>query len=240
MARQLPDRIAVVSPHLDDGVLSLGAFIASATRAGSRVTIVTVFGGDPQSTKPAGGWDTRGGFATEGHAVRARRAEDAAACSVVGADPVWLSFSEADYASTRDEEAIRLAVHGAVDGVAALLLPGFPLTNPDHAFVTDLLVRDGPPCDEVGLYAEQPYRYWVRRERPRRSWSAPSGTATPDLAWTRLGSALSQLRTKRKAILEYRSQVPLLGLDRDRPSRLDRLLAHEVLWRGETVAWLPT
>jgi LmbE family N-acetylglucosaminyl deacetylase len=238
----LPERLAVVSPHLDDAVLSLGGLIAAAARQGTRVSVITVFAGDPNSAKPSGGWDRRGGFATEGDAARARRAEDRAACAVVGAEPVWLDHSEADYADARDESAIREDVWAAARGAGALLVPGFPLTNPDHVLVTRLLLRGGGPVETIGFYAEQPYRYWVRREQPRPTSEALLA-ATETLAppsWTRLGIRLGLVRTKRRAILEYRSQVALLGLDRDKPARLDRLLAHELRCRGEAIAWLPS
>ena len=202
--------------------------------------IITVFAVNPTSTKPAGGWDQRAGFATEGDAVQVRRAEDRIACALVGAEPIWLGHSEADYSETRDELAIRREVWSAVDQMSAVLLPGFPLTNPDHALVTGLLVDDERPVEALGLYAEQPYRYWARRNRPRPSSLASPATATLGvLGWTRLQGPLRCLRTKRRAILEYRSQISLLGLDRGHPTRLDRLLAHELLSRGEAIVWLP-
>jgi LmbE family N-acetylglucosaminyl deacetylase len=224
--RDPPSRIAVVSPHLDDGVLSLGAFIASATRRGARVLLVTVFAGDPQSTKPAGGWDRRAGFATEGEAVRARRVEDYAACAVLGAEPVWLMHSEADYGERGAESTTRDEILQAVAEMQAILVPGFPLTNPDHAAVSRMLVTRERSVQRVGMYAEQPYRYWSRRQRRLQR------------GWVRLGTSPESVRLKRQAIREYRSQIPLLGLDRGRPARLDRLLASEVLARGEAIAWL--
>ncbi len=193
MVPSLPDRLAIVSPHLDDAVLSLGSFIASASRRGTRISVITVFAGDPDSTKPAGGWDRRAGFATEGDAVRARRAEDRAACEVVGAEPVWLGHSEADYAEARDEVAIRQDVCEAARGTAALLVPGFPLSNPDHALVTCVLAHGERQVEKIGFYAEQPYRYWVRREQPRPTWVALRAMteAFEATGWTRLGAASS-------------------------------------------------
>lgn len=238
MSEPLPDGLIVVSPHLDDAILSLGASIAYATGKGHRINVLTVFAGDPESELPAGGWDRRGEFTTEGEAVRARRAEDDAACAVVGAAPVRLSFSEADYAGARDEEEVWGAVREAVSGAPAVLLPGFPLTNPDHALLADACLRRGLPCGRIGVYAEQPYRFWERKRQSRLA--VPSAVAPiGEPKWTRPAGGASRIRTKRRAILRYRSQVPLLGLDRERPARLDRLLAHELLARGESIAWLP-
>ena len=69
----LPERVVVVSPHLDDAVLSLGGAISRASRAGAHVTVLTVLAGDSDSSEPAGSWDRRAGFETEADATRGRR-----------------------------------------------------------------------------------------------------------------------------------------------------------------------
>ena len=69
-------RVVVVSPHLDDAVMSLGATIAKAVQSGTRIEVLTVFAYKPSSSEPAGPWDTRCGYETEGQAADSRRAED--------------------------------------------------------------------------------------------------------------------------------------------------------------------
>jgi LmbE family N-acetylglucosaminyl deacetylase len=232
----------VISPHLDDAVLSLGAFLARTARSVRRITILTVFAGNPDSRAPAGGWDRRGGFATEGDAARARRLEDEEACRLVGAEPAWLQFSEADYRASIDEDAIWSAVAEAVDrlNAEAALIPGFPLTNPDHALISGLLVKRGVPCRRLGLYAEQPYRYTARAVRPRLGVPSTIPRTLPEGArWRSAGVDLRDVRTKRRAILAYRSQLTLLGLSRQRNMKLNRMLLHETLRRGEAIMWLP-
>ena len=232
--------VFVVSPHLDDAVLSLGASIAWASRSALRVTVLTVFAGDPKSRAHAGGWDRRAGFATEGEAAMARRLEDQEACRVLGAQASWLSFSEADYVGIRDEEEVWSAVSGAVADASAVLVPGFPLTNPDHAWLSKLLIERGLPGRQIGLYAEQPYRHWVRGERARLEPPAFLLRSRADVSrWTRRAGNVLHLRTKRRAILTYRSQLPLLGLAQDGCKRLNRMLLHETLRRGEAIMWLP-
>jgi LmbE family N-acetylglucosaminyl deacetylase len=54
-----PGDVAVVSPHLDDAALSLGAAIAALTRSGRTVRVVTPFAGDPSSDAPANGWEAQ-------------------------------------------------------------------------------------------------------------------------------------------------------------------------------------
>jgi LmbE family N-acetylglucosaminyl deacetylase len=187
--------VVVVSPHLDDAAMSLGAAISRAARKGSRVTILTVLAGDPASTEPAGEWDRSSGFATAGEAARVRREEDALACERLGARPVWLPFGDEQYEhSVTDEEICAAVVEAA--GSALVLLPGFPLSHDDHRRLHDLL------CDAFerrrrGFYAEQPY--------------AALGEAPPDESWARLRAGLGDRRRKLAAYRAYASQHGPLG-----------------------------
>ncbi len=124
------ERIAVVSPHLDDAILSVGAAIAGWTRAGVGVEVVTVFAGDPESGAPASSWDHSSGFATAGQAARARREEDARACEVLGATPVWLPFEGQESSRRASDVRVYRAVLDALAGANTILLPGFPLSHP--------------------------------------------------------------------------------------------------------------
>jgi len=88
-----------LSPHLDDAVLSCGGQIAQWVRAGERVRVLTVFAGDvPEKS-------ARTAFVQELHArwglgenpPAARRAEDIAACKVLGAEATHLDFPDCVY-----------------------------------------------------------------------------------------------------------------------------------------------
>lgn len=59
MTQPRPADAVVVSPHLDDAILSLGATVAGLARNGLAISVVTVFAGDTSSAKPCGGWDER-------------------------------------------------------------------------------------------------------------------------------------------------------------------------------------
>jgi LmbE family N-acetylglucosaminyl deacetylase len=227
-------RVVVVSPHLDDAVLSLGAHISSLVCSGASVCVLTVFAGDRSSSAPAGGWDRRAGFGTEAEAANARRAEDLAACAVVGATPRWLSFGDSDYERHGDQQAVLAAVHEALAGSDAALLPGAPLTHPDHSFLMRTLAPSLARLSEVGLYAEQPY-----------SSRAPGSTQAPE--WLentlecelRFDSAPVGARdwvAKWRAIRTYRSQLPLLGLGGT--LALERELVAQAGAGGELVAWV--
>ena len=240
----LPGRLVVVSPHLDDAVLSLGATIAAATTIGARVKLLTVFGNDPASPARARKWDARGGFATEGEAATVRRNEDRSACAIVGAEPVWLPFPDGDYLvrrlTGRSRDEVWEAVAALVEGADAVLLPGFPLTNPDHLWLARTLLDRRLPVGRIGLYAEQPYRDAVRSERPRPERPRELSDLLPDdLTWIPCPAGRDAVRAKHAAVCCYRSQLPLLGLASRRNRALRRLLADEVRHGGEAIAWLP-
>jgi LmbE family N-acetylglucosaminyl deacetylase len=210
-------RIVVVSPHLDDGVLSLGAAIAAWGRAGARVELLTVLACDPDSSAPTGGWDARAGHATEGASARARREEDSRACAILGATPVWLPFGSVDYDRHGSDDEVLAAVASSVDGADEALLPGFPLSHPDHAWLASLLAgRLG--VARLGEFAEPLY---VRRSGER----LPSDYEPIEV------SARDRL-AKWRAIRGYRSQLPLLALSGVRRGPHTLLGPELVAWAG--------
>ena len=209
-------RIVVVSPHLDDGVLSLGAAIAAWSRAGATVELLTVLGCDPDSTAPSGGWDRRGGFATEGESARARREEDRRACGAIGATPVWLPFGSVDYERHGEDGDVRAAVARAVEGADLVLLPGFPLSHPDHDWLVRTLVSDFKSdtrlaSGTVGLYSEQPYTRRVGTRPHVHAWLAE---LVRPAVFERIPVRPRDRVAKWRAIRCYRSQLPLLGMRR--------------------------
>ncbi len=231
--------MVVVSPHLDDAVLSLGAAIARAARSGICVEVLTVFACDPDSTAVTKGWDARSGFRTEGEAARARREEDSLACAVLGARPVWLSFGSVDYERHGGESDVRDAVLSAFAGADTVLLPGSPLTHPDHVWLVRVLAPPGLPCRRLGLYAEQPY---TLRTSGRRTPEVPEWLERGlgrSISFQRVPAGGRERLAKWRAIRRYRSQLPLLGLSRRAGSPLHRLLWSEARAGGEAVAWMP-
>jgi LmbE family N-acetylglucosaminyl deacetylase len=186
--------VVVVSPHLDDAALSLGAAISRAARTGARVTILTVLAGDPGSNEPAGEWDRSCGFTTAAEAARARRREDELACRRLGARPVWLPYGDEQYERVTSDDEIRASVV-EVARAGLVLLPGFPLTHDDHRWLHGLLADAFPRGS--GLYAEQPY-------------AALDGRSPPE-PWARLRAGLRDRRRKLAAFRAYTSQHEPLG-----------------------------
>lgn len=226
--------VAVLSPHLDDAVLSLGAAIAGAAAAGASVRVVTVLAGDPASARPAGPWDRAAGFRTAGEAARARREEDRRACEIVGAEPVWLPFGDVEYGRGAGDDEIWDAVARATSGARLLLVPGSPLVHPDHRWLATLALKRvaGP----LGLYAEQPYTMSRRRRGgPRLPESLAALLPGPPPSWSPLPAGRPERRAKRRALRAYRSQLPLLSR---RPFLVWRIAHDEARRGGESVAWV--
>jgi LmbE family N-acetylglucosaminyl deacetylase len=253
-----PARITVLSPHLDDGVLSLGAAIAEWSSSGSEVSIVTVLAGNPGSTLSARPWDQASGFRTAGEASRVRREEDRRACGIIGASPVWLPFGEARDNPGVDDDTIWSAIADAVRGADAVLVPGFPLTYSEHEWLARLVLERKPLARRTGLYVEQPYAYgtvvgWrlasprnlarlgstVARTRSARARQEPRvpdvlpQRTTDTVTWAAVPAGREARRTKRRALAEYATQMPRLG--RWLPARI---AAYESCWGGEGIGWL--
>jgi LmbE family N-acetylglucosaminyl deacetylase len=225
----LQGRVVVVSPHSDDGVLSLGGAMARWARAGACVELLTVFALDPGSEAPARGWDLRGGFRTEGEAARARREEDRRACEVLGAVPSWLPFGSVDYERHGDEQEVRDAVAARCEGAENVLLPGSPLSHPDHDWLVRVLLGSEPPA-RLGFYAEQPYTRRAGAEPGLPDWLEGTVGQRP---FETVALGLRDRLAKWRAIGRYTSQLPLLAMRRSL-----RRGPHTLAVAPEAVAWV--
>lgn len=99
------DRV-VVAPHFDDAALSLGATIHRLASAGARVVVLTMCGGlpgggplSPFAAEHHARWSAAAGvrFADPSAVVAARRAEDARANALLGAESWSLDVPDAIY-----------------------------------------------------------------------------------------------------------------------------------------------
>jgi LmbE family N-acetylglucosaminyl deacetylase len=140
------ERVAIVSPHLDDAVLSCGNFMAAHTG----VFVVTVFAGNPPAypTEPMRKWDVQSGFAPGDDVMEARRHEDDAALEILGATPVHLEFVEHSYLPGDRPIAPDVLVDALAPALATLrptlVIAPFGLANPDHDVThrASMLARD--------------------------------------------------------------------------------------------------
>jgi LmbE family N-acetylglucosaminyl deacetylase len=221
--------LVALSPHLDDAVFSIGAFMHEQARRGLEVRVVTVFANDPSAPGPAGAWDAMCGFTSVAAAAWARREEDRRACAIIGADAHWLAYGDESYGRPANDDEVWGDIEDAIAGCALLLVPGFPLRQADHAWLTQLVMqrRTELPC-VLGFYAEQPYA-WAALARGH--------IAAPPLSleFARMPAAAKDRVAKFRAAAQYRSQLRALGA-----SKLVRAFFEEWLRGGELVACPPS
>ena len=218
----------VISPHLDDAVLSCGRWIAA--RPGC--VVVTVCAGAPRDPSLRTGWDARSGFGGAGEAVAARRLEDARALGLLGAAPRWLDFADGQYGESVPAAALAEALREALRAARpeAVLYP-LGLFHPDHRLAHDAAVAalDGLGVAEAYAYEDVPYRGMPGVLQARLAELAaagvqatPAGEAKPDAAYA--------AERKARAIGAYASQLLAFGgvgglPDAALPERLWRLEA---------------
>lgn len=155
-------RALAVSPHLDDAVFSCGGTLARLARAGWEVTVCTAFTASvPTPTGFALACQLDKGLPPDADYMAIRRAEDAAACAILGARPLWLPLAEAPHRGYHNATALFGATHAqdrADRDLADLLVAG-PLCQPwpdlllapqaigghvDHMQVTRALLHIAP------------------------------------------------------------------------------------------------
>ncbi len=241
--------LVVLSPHLDDGILSCGGRMARLAEEGGSALLVTLFAGD-DPVEPPGElaaalrrvWNL-----PAGGVGAARRAEDRAAAAALGATAEHWPFPEALYRTGADgaplypdlaalygeasaAEAGRIAELaariGALPPAALLLAPLGVGGHVDHRLVRAAAEASGRP---VAFYEEFPYSEWkwfaVRRALGGRSGWRPE----------ELPLAARHLERKQEAILAYASQVPALFRSAGRLGRQLRRQARraggERIWR---------
>lgn len=239
-----------LSPHLDDAALSCGGAIARRAGRGERVLVLTVFAGDEPAEPPspfaanlARWWSL-----APGTVMRARRAEDRAACEVLGADVEHWTELEAPYRRDVDgrlpyttlgslfrtvdpADESRIAALGArfaaLPAAREVIVPLGVGGHVDHQIVR----RAATACwgADLAHYEEFPYAAWKRlavwrATRPRRVWRAEVQALTA-----------AEVATRCRAIARYRSQVgPMFGGEERMERRVRRYVQRvggERLWR---------
>lgn len=233
-------RTVVVSPHLDDAVLSCCARLTAGAR------VVTVFAGLPAEGTPGPVWDRLTGAADAHRRVCDRLAEDDGALRLLGVGTDRLDLLDGQY---RDGPA----PHGRVTGLLRPLLadctevwlPAGVGGHRDHVAARDAGLAAAPPDVAVLLYADLPYALvygwpgWVDGAAARPLLD-PTPWLEAELESVGLDPAalLRAPRTlnddlrhrKQEAMACYVSQLP--ALDAQSGGRLGdpAVLAHELAW----------
>ena len=98
-------RHVYLSPHLDDGVMSCGGIIHQQASNGEQVQVITLFAGEYQGGAPSPFALVQHGYwGNPPRPMPLRRAEDAAALTLLGADVVQLDYLDAVYRAGPDGE----------------------------------------------------------------------------------------------------------------------------------------
>src|SRR4051794_9894097 len=214
--------VAVLSPHLDDAVFSCGDLIAASGEA----VVATVCAGMPPSAETLTEWDAVCGFGSARHAIAARREEDRAALSALGAAPEWLEFCDAQYGERVDCARLQSRLAALLDRLeAATVVVPLGLFHDDHLTAAGVALSLLPllPDRRWIAYEDVPYRRMNGLVQRRLAALLDKGiVATPRPS----PDACSPL--KRSAVLCYESQLRGLAS----PGRVGHLdaLAPERYW----------
>ena len=245
--------IAILSPHLDDAVLSSWQVLATP---GEDVVVVNVFAGVPVEGAAAGWWDRFSGFEDGRAVVQARRDEDHKALTRVGSTAINLDFLDRQYrAAPQDAGVLVDALRERLPNGARLLAPaalgalppgvedGPGRPHSDHVAVRDaalqLAADDG---FDVSLYADLPqashvgWPGWVAANgrgdgRVDKTWRESLGTVGIDATkGTPHRLTPDEFAAKSEVVRAYATQTR--AIQRAFGRRLDDpdLLGCEIVW----------
>ncbi|APA89846.1 PIG-L family deacetylase (plasmid) [Paraburkholderia sprentiae WSM5005] len=202
-------RLLVISPHLDDAVLSCGLLIA----AHPGTVVCTVFTAPPAENM-ATDWDRASGFTDALEAMRTRQAEDREALGLLSATPVHLLFRDAQYQASPDVDALVAALSRTVSNAkpTRVLMP-LGLFHSDHVLVASaclaLMQRD--PATPFIAYEDVPYRHMPGVVQARLCELAKRGYAADTPHAFDVPGTPQHERMKRAALDAYRSQLRAFG-----------------------------
>lgn len=228
--------IVVVSPHLDDAVMSVGASIHRLSEAGQQVEIVTVFAGDPANMARPSFWDAKRGAASAAEATGARRVEDAAAAALIGARTHWLPFDDSGYVAPRDPDEIWRSLAPRLRSAKIVMVPGYPMAQHDHRWISALVVERLVGATLVPYvelpYAAEPVVVAKTTLRGRTTNLTRHVFGDADFTWSASQLRPSDLAAKRAAVACYRGEVEALGFRATISKAFDRLFGREYFGTG--------
>jgi hypothetical protein len=235
--------VAILSPHLDDAVLSCWHLLAPP----GDVIVINVFAGVPASVGALAWWDQLTGARDSGQRARERVEEDRAALALAGREPVNLAFLDEQY---RDLEQPLAPLAGQI---ARRLVPGVHVYAPaafgghaDHALVRAAGLELRTRGFVVSLYADLPHATfhgwpaWVTGAGPGASLDLAAALWDRTLAETSVPPATMHREVheldphcharKLEAVRAYVTQLEGLAELLHRPLTDRETLGYEVVW----------
>ena len=234
--------LVVLSPHLDDAVLSCWHLLAGR----EAVPVVNVFTGSPAAGTRLPEWDRLTAARDPVARMRERRAEDRRALGLVGRASVDLGLLDAQYGRIGSPVGPLLArLQTWRDPATVLYAPAALGGHPDHKVVRDVALDLARTGWRVVLYADLPHGIrhgwpgWVTGV-PEPAGNDVSGEwndvlAEAGLPVDGLSPCVQPLtdsarRDKLRALDEYRTQRAALDALAFAPLADARALAFEVSW----------
>jgi GT2 family glycosyltransferase/LmbE family N-acetylglucosaminyl deacetylase len=211
METSLAGRVVILSPHLDDAVLSCGDLIWQIPHC----TVLTIFAGSDVEWSELRDWDRIAGFHSGEDVVARRIEEDDEALAVLGAEGVRLSFLDEQY---RDPgvippvEALSREIQAALEAVHAdVAFMPLGLRHGDHKLAAAAAQHAARTGQAVRWYAYQDLPY--TSELQPGIDEALTDLADFDPTEVVLGLGRDAER-KDRALDCYRSQLIALGEER--------------------------
>ena len=222
------DRLLVISPHLDDSVLSCGALMLAHPGA----VVATLFGASPDTyTDPLNEHDTDCGFRPGDDTMAVRRAEDVRALASIGATPRWLPLCQNSHVERADPIAVPPgAVDALVDAIAQVrptcVVAPLGLSHVDHQACHSSALEARGLAEPVPWlwYSDLPYVFipnvLAARFRALHKLGYSASPACPSVS--------HDFAAKWQAFTQYATQVDVLERLWQLQTRLER--AGEQYW----------
>lgn len=152
--RMAAEKAVILSPHLDDAVLSCWHVL----RGPGQVTVINVFAGVPPRDSGASWWDRQTGATDSAARMVERRAEDRAAFDIAGRTATYLDFLDEQYEpNDQSVGAIAAALRDLIDPETVVYAPAALGEHADHERVRSAALELAAAGQEVRLYADHPH-----------------------------------------------------------------------------------
>jgi len=199
----------VISPHLDDAVLSLGQMMSA-----SPSTIITVFAGDPPEGIDLSPYDDSCGFRSSKLAMEARRQEDLRAAAILQCNAIHWEFSDGQYGVMPDKREIAARLKKLMSTNRGAFFVPLGLVHPDHRTVATCALAAWQTLEtprDLFIYEELPYRVLQPAEAVNKLEDLRAmGVRMQEYPYPLEAGDLTR---KRDAIARYASQFPAGAVD---------------------------
>ena len=192
----------MISPHLDDAILSAGQFLAGRADC----VVASVLARTPPTTDVLTSYDLSCGFKSAAEAMTVRRAEDIEAMSVLQAKAVHLDFTDGQYDSRPDPDEVVGRLRELIDEINPEFIVGpLGLVHPDHEVVRDALLEAVKSSEALWLYEDLP----ARVQHPEFVHKTVGNLARRGISLEVGFIGTGSVATKMDALWCYRSQMGL-------------------------------